>query len=208
VLNGMEGQIKQVKLVNTSDSDIVTAYMSDQAATAVVTWKPLAAQVAKVKDVTPIFNSSQIPGEILDLAVVRTEVLNRPDGSGQKFAKALVGAWYEVMAQMTGPNADKVLTQIAEAGQDSLDGYKEQLKTTKMFFTPASALEMTRSGGIKEKMSLVRQFCFSHGLLGKNVSSPDDVAVRYPDGSVQGKKERVRLRFDATYMQLAGEGKL
>lgn len=208
VLNGMESQIKQAKLVNTSDSDIVTAYMSDSSATGVVTWKPLAAQVAKIKGVTPIFSSSQIPGEILDLAVVRTDVLNRADGSGQRFSKAMVGAWYEVMSQMTGANADKVLTLIAEAGQDSLESYKEQLKTTKMFYTPQAALEMTRSAGLKEKMSLVRQFCFTHGLLGKNVSSADDVAIRYPDASVQGKKERVRLRFDATYMQLAGEGKL
>jgi NitT/TauT family transport system substrate-binding protein len=37
---------------------------------------------------------------------------------------------------------------------------------------------------------------------------PDDVAVRYPDGSIQGKKDRVRMSFDATYMQMAAEGKL
>jgi NitT/TauT family transport system substrate-binding protein len=208
VLNGMESQLKQVKLVNTSDSDIVTAYMSDASATGVVTWKPLASQVAKMKGVTPLFNSSQVPGEILDLAVVRTDVLNRADGSGQKFAKALTGAWYETLAQMSGPNADKVLTVVAEAGQDTLASYKEQLATTKLFYKPAEALEMTHSAGLKEKMALVRQFCFTHGLLGKNVASPDDVAIRYADGSVQGKKERVRLRFETSYMQMAGEGKL
>jgi NitT/TauT family transport system substrate-binding protein len=57
-------------------------------------------------------------------------------------------------------------------------------------------------------MELVRQFCFSHGLLGDKTSSADDVAIRFPDGTVQGKKERVRLRFDATYMDLAAGGKL
>jgi NitT/TauT family transport system substrate-binding protein len=34
------------------------------------------------------------------------------------------------------------------------------------------------------------------------------VAIRYPDGSVQGKPDRVRLQFDAGYMRLAAEGKL
>jgi NitT/TauT family transport system substrate-binding protein len=34
------------------------------------------------------------------------------------------------------------------------------------------------------------------------------VAIRFPDGSVQGKKDRVRLRFDASYMELAAGGKL
>ena len=111
----MRDRIKQVRLINTSDSDIATAFLSDTSASATVTWKPLVSQIVKQKGITSLFNSSQIPGEILDLTVVRTEVLNRPDGSGQRFAKALAGAWYEMMARMSapGPEADKVLTAIA-----------------------------------------------------------------------------------------------
>ena len=45
--------------------------------------------------VAAVFDSSKIPGEILDLLVVRTDVLHRPDGSGLRFAKAIAGAWYE-----------------------------------------------------------------------------------------------------------------
>jgi NitT/TauT family transport system substrate-binding protein len=45
-------------------------------------------------------------------------------------------------------------------------------------------------------------------LLGEKTSSPDDVAVRFPDGSIEGKKDRVRLRFDPTFLQLAAGGKL
>ena len=58
------------------------------------------------------------------------------------------------------------------------------------------------------KMGIVRQFCFDHGLLGKNVGTVDDVAIRYPDGSVQGKPDRVRLRFDTDYMEMAAQNKL
>jgi NitT/TauT family transport system substrate-binding protein len=36
----------------------------------------------------------------------------------------------------------------------------------------------------------------------------DDVAILYPDGSIQGEKNHVRFRFDATYMQLAEQGHL
>ena len=57
-------------------------------------------------------------------------------------------------------------------------------------------------------MALVRQFCFDHGLLGANTKSVDDVAIRYPDGGVQGKADRVRLVFDVSYMQMAAQGKL
>jgi len=209
-MNGLRDHIKKVRLINTSDSDLAGAFIGDTSVSAAVTWKPLVSQIQKQKGVTSLFNSSQIPGEILDLTVVRSEVLARPDGSGQRFAKALAGAWYEVLSQMsaTGPGADKVLTAIAEGQQDTLPAYKEQLSTTKMFYTPKSALEFGASADLKQKMALVRQFVFDNGLLGTNTKSVDDVAIKYPDGSVHGKADRVRLTFDQNYMQLAAQGKL
>ena len=209
-IGGLRDQIKRVRLVNTSDSDIATAFIGDTGASAVVTWKPMVSQLVKQKGVTSLFNSSQIPGEILDLTVVRTDVITRPDGAGQKFAKALAGAWYEMLGLMSakGPAGDKVLAAIAEGSQDTLESYKEQLSTTKMFYTPQSAVEFGASPELKTKMALVRQFCFDHALLGANTKSVDDVAIRYPDGSVQGKPDRVRLHFDLAYMQMAAQGKI
>jgi NitT/TauT family transport system substrate-binding protein len=209
-LNNLTGELKRVQFVNTSDSDIAGAFLSDASQQVVVTWKPLVSQILKGPGITRVFDSSRIPGEILDLLVIRTEVLNRPDGAGQRFAKAVVGAWYELMAQMSkpGPESDKVLTAIASVSEDSLASYKEQLSTTHMFYTPQSAADMAVSGQLKTTMELVREFCFTHALLGEKTSSADDVAVRFPDGSIEGKKDRVRLRFDASYMQMAAGGKL
>ena len=209
-LNSMRDQIRQVRMINTSDADIQSAFISDASVSAVVTWKPMLSQLVRQKGITSLFNSSQIPGEILDLTVVRTEVLDRPDGSGQKFARALAGAWYEMMSLMSaqGPATDKVLAEIAEGSGDSLASYKEQLSTTKMFYQPQSATQFAKSPDLKQKMALVRQFCFDHGLLGKNVVAVDDVAIRYPDGSVQGKPDRVRLRFDSAYMEMAAQNRL
>lgn len=207
-LSGKEDQIKRVKLVNTSDGGIVSAFMSDSSQSAVVTWKPLVSQLVRMKNVKTIFDSSKIPGEILDLLVVRTEVLKRSDGSGQKFAKALIGAWYETLSQMSGPNADKVLTSIAAVSEDTLASYKEQLSTTHVLYKPEEALSMLASPSLKEKMSLVRKFCFDHKLLGEGTKSPDEVAISYPDGAVQGFKDRVRFRFDNSYTKLAAKGGL
>jgi NitT/TauT family transport system substrate-binding protein len=209
-INGLGDQIKRVKYINTSDSDIAAAFLTDSSKPVAVTWKPMVSQIMKTKDMKTVFNSSQIPGEILDLMVVRTEVLNRPDGSGQKFAKALAGAWYEVMSQMTqsGPPGDKALTQIAEASQDTLASYKEQLSTTHMFYTPQSAVQMAASPELKKTMDLVRQFCFNHGLLGEKTKSADDVAIQFPDKSVLGAQGRIRFRFNLDFMQMAADGKL
>jgi NitT/TauT family transport system substrate-binding protein len=209
-INGFGDQLRKVRYLNTSDSDIAAAFLADSSKDVVVSWKPLVSLIARGKGVKMVFNSSQIPGEILDLLVVRTDVLKRSDGSGQKFAKAITGAWYELMSLISkqGPETDKVLAGIAEASQDSLPSYKEQLGTTHMFYTAPSAVEMASSPQLKKTMELVRNFCFSHGLLGEKTKSADDVAIHFPDGAVLGKPERIRFRFSTDYMQLAAQGKL
>jgi NitT/TauT family transport system substrate-binding protein len=210
VLSGNQAKLPTLKLLNTSDSDIAPAFLNNKSNEAVVTWKPLVSQILVDKGVKSIFDSSQIPGEIMDLLVIRTEVLKRPDGSGEKFAKAINGAWYETMAKLTGTGTAQAeaLKVSAGASGDSVESYKEQLKTTALFSTPKAAVDFTTGPYVKQKMDLVRQFCFTHQLLGKDVKSVDDVAILYPDGAIQGKKDRVRLRFDAEFMQAAQQGKL
>ena len=210
-LNGLGSQIDRLKLYNTSDSDIVGAFLGDRSNQVAVTWKPLVSEIlAQDHSVKELFNSSQIPGEILDLLVVRTDVLNRPDGSGKRFAEAVTAAWYETMAQLTGTGPDnaKAIAGSAAASDDSVASYKDQLKTTYLFRSAQMAVQFTTSTDIKQKMNLVRQFCYTHGLLGQAVHSPDDVAILYPDGTIQGRKDRVRLRFNDAYMLMAEQGKL
>ena len=209
-LNGQQAQLQKLRLINTSDSDIVPAFMNNKSNKAVVTWKPLVSQIQADSSVHSIFDSSKIPGEILDLLVVQTDVLNRSDGSGVKFAKAMAGAWYEAMQNLSGsgPAQMQALKLSAAASGDSIDSYRNQLKTTYLFSTPKLAGDFAVGNVLKQKMDLVRQFCFNHGLLGRDVKSVDDVAIAYPDGTVQGKKSRVRLRYNAAYMQAAAQGKL
>ena len=205
-LNGLGTQIPQLKLVNTSDSDLVGAFLGNQSNQVAVTWKPLVSQIlAQGGNVKPLFDSSKIPGEIMDLLVVRTDVLARADGV--KFAKAITGAWYETIGQLASGQA-AAIKGSADASGDSVASYRDQLKTTYLFTSPKSGVDFSESPGIKQKMELVRQFCFRHQLLGQNIGSVNDVAIRYPDGSVQGKADRVRFRFDSLYMKMAEQGKL
>ena len=119
--------------------------------------------------------------------MVRTEVL-RETTTGRSSPKALAGAWYEMLgADVANGRGDKVLAAIAEGSRDTLASYKEQLSTTKMFYTPQAAAQFGASPELKQKMALVRQFCFDHGLLGAKTNSVDDVAIKYPDGSDAGQ---------------------
>ncbi len=210
-INGLGDQIRKVKYINTSDSDIASAFLTDASKPVVVTWKPMVSQIMKTKDMKTVFNSSQIPGEILDLLVVRTDILNRPDGSGQKFAKAIAGAWYEVMSQMTarGPGG----RQSAYRHRRSIAGFARFLQGTAcdhahVFHPGFGRSNDDGSPDLKKTMDLVRQFCFTHGLLGDKTKSPDDVAIQFPDKSTLGKPDRIRFRFNVDYMQMAAGAKL
>ncbi len=198
---------RDLTVQNTSDADIGPIFLADKSQEAVVTWNPIVMEIQQTPGVDKVFTSADIPGEILDMMVVRTEVLEKNPALG----KALTGAWYEVMGIMSkrGPAGDEAIKAMAEASGDiTVTEYKSQLKTTAMFYTPQAAVDYTSSGEIKEKMNFVRQFCFSHGLLGEGVPSVDVVGISYPDGTVQGDKNNVKMRFDTTYMEMAAKGEL
>src|SRR5258705_10889608 len=44
-MNGLRDHIKRVRLINTSDADLAAAFLSDNSASATVTWKPLVSQI-------------------------------------------------------------------------------------------------------------------------------------------------------------------
>lgn len=195
-----------VKIVNTSDSDIGPVFLSNESQKAVITWNPIVMQIEQTPGISKIFTSGDLPGEIVDLMVVNTKTLKKNPALG----KALTGAWFEVMSVMSkrGAASDGALKDMAKSAGCSLVEYKSQLKTTAMFYSPQNAVEFTESAELKEKMNFVRQFCFKHNLLGENAKSVDVVGIQYPDGSIQGDPKSVTFRFDSSYMKMAAEGKL
>ncbi len=203
-MNGMKEN--DVKVVNVLDSEIGPVFISQTSLKAVVTWNPIVMEIAQTPGVSKIFTSAQIPAEILDLMVVNTNTLKK----SPELAKALTGAWYEVMSIMNqkGDAADKALTVMAKASECSLTEFKSQLKTTAMYYDPNYAIKFITGPDIKSKMEFVRQFCFKHGLLGEDAPSVDVVGIQYPDGSVQGDPKKVTFRFVDTYMKMAAAGTL
>jgi len=187
-----------VDVINVSDSDIAPAFIANEKQEAVVTWNPMVMEIMKTPGVSNIFDSSQIPGEVLDMMMVNKKTLD----SNPALAKALSGAWFEVMAIMSkrGALSDNALTQMAKAGGSSLTEYKAQLKTTAMFYTAKDAVDYMSGEEIKTNMRRVRNFCFKYHLLGDRVKTADDLGIQFPDGSVLGNQNNILFYFDASYM--------
>jgi len=196
---------RDLKVINTSDADIVAAF-SAPATTAVVTWKPQLSAVLSAPNAQLVFDSSKIPGEILDLMVVKTDVLN----ANPKLGKALIGAWYETLAVMFKNDAagQAAQTAMAKASGTDLAGFGRQLATTHLFTTPADAYAFVTADGVIKSMDSVRKFSFEHGILGQGASSVDAVGIQFPAGKVLGDSHNLKMRFDSAFSKLAMDGKL
>ena len=196
---------RDLKVVNTSDADMVAAFATPSVKN-VVTWNPMLADIAAGKDVTQVYSSRQLPGEIMDMMVVNTKTLN----DNPNFGKALTGAWYEMLAVMSAKDdrATKSLTAMAKASGTDLAGFNAQLADTALFRTPKAALEFATNPDMPKVMSKVAKFSFDHGILGKGVTSADAIGIAFDGGAVIGNKKNVKLRFDQTYVRMAAEGKL
>ena len=195
---------KDLTVVNTSDADMVAAFTT-KGVTAVATWNPLLSEITAMPDSHKVFDSSKIPGEIIDLMVVNTETLK----ANPNFGKALTGAWYEIMATMSADDdAGKTArTFMAKASGTDLAGYDAQLASTRMFYKASEAVTFVNSPELKDTMQKVAEFSFDHGLLGEGAPDAGFVGIETPVG-VFGSESNVQLRFIADYMAMAADGKL
>jgi NitT/TauT family transport system substrate-binding protein len=198
-MNGLKE--RDLQLINTSDADIAALFAAE-ADGAVVTWNPPLMQCRNVKGANLVFDSSKIPGEIIDMMVVRSDV-------PEALKKALVGAWYETMAIMSAKSKDAkdALEYMARFAGGTVAEFKAQLRTTAMFYKAAEAAAFAKGEQLKKTMEYVRTFCFDHGLFG-DADTKDLVGIQFPDGSVMGDESNVKLRFDVEFMQMAADGKL
>jgi len=201
-LDSVEMSERDVTVVNTSDADLVGVFNASDV-TSTVTWNPLLSEITAIPDTTKVFDSSDIPGEIIDLLVVNTETLE----ANPAFGKALTGAWYEIMAKMQAGD-EEALTVMAEASGTDLAGYQAQLDATNMFYTAAEAVSFANSDQLQATMKHITDFSFDHGLLGDGAMDADFIGIAYPDGEVAGDKNNVKLRFDSSFMKMAADNAL
>jgi NitT/TauT family transport system substrate-binding protein len=198
-------QLSDIKTMNTSDADIVGAF-SNPAATAAVTWNPQLNELAKMQNAKMVFDSHQIPGEILDLLSVDTATLKANPNLG----KALAGIWYETITLMQRQDAQGAAAraQMAKMAGSTPQSFDAQLSTTHLYGTPKDALAALGAPALVSTMTKVRDFSFSKGLFGSGAHSPDAIGIAFPGGKTLGDPKHVKLRFDPSFMEQAAAGKL
>jgi NitT/TauT family transport system substrate-binding protein len=194
-----------VETTNIADADFVAAFGAPEVQ-AVVVWNPATTQIAGMANASQVFSSSEIPGELQDVIVAKTDTVRQYP----QFAKALTGAWFEALAVMRQNDAASVAarTFMAKLSGTDLADFDNQVTTTHLYYEPADALKAFRDPAVAGIMERTRTFCFENGLFGNTAKSRDAIGIELADGKILGDKSNVKLRFDATFTALAAEGKL
>ena len=196
-----DDQIKKVRYLNTSDSDIAAAFISDSSKEVVVTWKPLVSQIAQAQG-----------REDLVQFVADSRRDSGPDGGANRRSEPARRLGPEVRQgarrRLVRTDASDVRGWTGDrqgAGQRSprlrrtrSPSYKEQLSTTQMFFTPQSAAADGSVAGFEKDhgsgaaSSASRMDCWA-----RRPNRPTTSPFSFPTAACSGKADRVRLRFDA-----------
>jgi len=160
-----------VTIKNLGGDDAGKAFLTDDKVEVVVTWNPhlfLAEEGGKGK---VVFNSSHIPGEIVDLLVVNGMMLD----VAPKVAQALVDAWYDAMAMIENPATRAEAVKImADGAGASVEEFEKMLKGTILYIDPAKGAEFLEGKAIQDTMKKVTGFSLAHGLV-----KDKDVAVKF-----------------------------
>jgi|ETNmetMinimDraft_14_1059893.scaffolds.fasta_scaffold02867_3 NitT/TauT family transport system substrate-binding protein len=200
--------VRNIELLGQAESDYTFANMDPGAAAvamqqgnveqqAIVVWNPFVMEtLGKRSDVRVLFDSTQIPNEIIDSVVVAEASLKK--AGGEAFACAVIEAYYEVNKAIADPaKRDDTLIAIGEKFSNlGLEQMEKVVKQTQFYGTPDEGLAVLTGTELPKIMEKVVDFCASHGIVDK---APD---LGYGDAA---KAPNAAVRFDPAYIHKVNE---
>ena len=197
--------VRNLELQGLADRDFIFSNMDPGAAAvalqqkqpgidAIVAWNPFVLEtLRKRSDVRVLFDSTSIPGEIIDSVTVAQSSLAKPGGAA--FAHALIDAFYSVNRRLADPGLrDDTLAAIGEKFSHlDLASMRKVVEQTRFYGTAEQGIEVLTASATRTTMAKVTAFCVQHEMV--------KAAPRIGFGSVSETPE-VALRFDPTYIRV------
>jgi len=183
----------EVTIVNIPGDEAGKSFLTDDSVKAVTTWNPhlfLAVESGK-GDV--IFDSTKIPGEIVDLLVFNEKTIAK----NPKAVQAVVLAWYDAVAMMNDPaQRDRAIGIMADGAGATKEDFAKMLKGTNLFTKPSETVSLFSSKKMESTMGKIRKF------------SADKELIKDADFKIGfGEKAEGFLRFDPSYAAKTPETK-
>ncbi len=198
--------VRNLELLGEKESDYDFTMMDPGAAAlamqqkksgyeAIVVWNPFVMETLnKVPEAKVLFDSSSIPGEIIDMVVVGQDSLDKP--GGDRFAAAIADAFYQLNQRLADPKTgDETLVKLGEKFSNlGLEAMKTVVQQTVFYKDGGEGLALFLDEGLKEIMKKVVAFCRAHEMV------DEEPKVGYGD---KDAAQNTNLRFDATDMKMA-----
>ncbi len=150
-----------VPIQNTLAADIPKALM-DKNIYGVVTSHPTISKLIREQHAKVHFDSRAIPREIMDLLIVRREVLTKTP----KFGPALLAAWFAIMERLQGNRRGGTLDAMTQLSNVTREDFDRQMAAVILNDTPIKALSAVRDRKISKTMRHLRYFMERHALTG------------------------------------------
>jgi NitT/TauT family transport system substrate-binding protein len=159
-------------------------------------WNPFVMQTLRDQPKSKkLFDSSEIPEEIIDMVVVGKDSLAKE--GGKAFANCIVETFYAINQRMADPKtADKTLVAIgANFSSLGLEDMKQVVQQTRFYKSPEEALKLLSSEEFRTKtMPAVADFCVEHKIVEKKPTVGFDSADS-------------QVNFDTSFLKAATSGK-
>lgn len=160
---------------------------------AIMVWNPYVLQTLRTRNDTKVlFDSSRIPGEIIDMVVIAEDSLKKP--GAEAFCHAVIDCYYEMNKVIDHPSTrNEALVQIGEDFSDlNLEDMTLVVQQTKFYKNAEEGSQVLSGADLPKTMEKVLSFCESHQMFdgkrtvgyGKaDASSP--VSVRFDDSYIK-----------------------
>jgi len=174
---------------------------------AIVVWNPFVLETLnKRADAKVLFDSTTIPGEIVDMVQVAQESLDRP--GGKAFALAVIDTFYAINARLADPATrnDTLIALGEKFANLDLPSMEKVVEQTLFYATPQAGITLLEGDkwatpgvassltgdSFKMIMNRVVEFCVSHEIV------PSAPTVGY---GAKAASPEVDFRLDPTYIQ-------
>ena len=166
---------------------------------AIMVWNPFVLQTLKMnKDAKVLFDSSSIPGEIIDMVVMAKKSLEAP--GGKNFACAVIDTFYALNRKLedSATGDDTLVALGAKFSSLELEAMKKVVEQTRFYKTADAALELFTSKELPAIMKKVLSFCVEHQMV---TQEPN---IGYGEAAAGSASQ---LRFDPSYIRLVAAKK-
>ncbi len=160
---------------------------------AIMVWNPYVLQTLRTrKDTKVLFDSSKIPGEIIDMVVIAEDALKKP--GAEAFCHAVIDCYYAMNKVIEAPaTRNEALVQIGEDFSDlKLEDMTLVVQQTKFYKNAGEGANVLAGAELPKTMDKVLSFCESHEMfdgkrtVGYGKADPaSPVSVRFDDSYIK-----------------------